>query len=95
MFERLEMMVDDLSSIKHIRPIIGAHHERWDGTGYPYGLKGTAIPLHGRIMAIVDVYDALVSGSRSRKALKEEEAIRIILDNAGKHFDPTIAEVFF
>jgi len=70
------------------------HHERWDGTGYPHGLKGTDIPLHGRIMAIVDVYDALVSKRPYKEPLTEEEAINIITENAGKQFDPEIVQVF-
>jgi len=70
------------------------HHERWDGTGYPHGLKGTDIPLHGRIMAIVDVYDALVSKRPYKEPLTEDEAINIITENAGKQFDPEIVQVF-
>ena len=71
------------------------HHERWDGTGYPYGLKGTDIPLHGRIVAIVDVYDALTTDRPYKKAFPGDEAVRIIMDGSGKHFDPEIAAVFF
>jgi putative two-component system response regulator len=70
------------------------HHERWDGTGYPHGLKGTEIPLQGRIMAIVDVYDALVSRRSYKEPLNEGEAADIIKAKAGKHFDPKIVEVF-
>jgi putative two-component system response regulator len=70
------------------------HHERWDGTGYPHGLKGTEIPLHGRIMAIIDVYDALVSKRSYKDAFTNEEAVNIITKNAHKHFDPKIVEVF-
>jgi len=70
------------------------HHERWDGKGYPYGLKGTDIPLHGRIMAIVDAYDALVSKRPYREAYTNEEAVDIILKDSGKQFDPKIVEVF-
>ena len=70
------------------------HHERWDGTGYPYGLSGTDIPLHGRIMAIVDVYDALTSDRPYKKAFSDEEALSIIMDGSGKHFDPEIVNVF-
>jgi putative two-component system response regulator len=70
------------------------HHERWDGTGYPHGLKGTEIPLVGRIMAIVDVYDALVSKRPYKEALTNKDAVDIITMNAGKHFDPKIVEVF-
>ena len=71
------------------------HHERWDGRGYPYGLKGAEIPLQGRIMAIVDVYDALTSERPYKKAFTCEEAFRIIMDDAGKHFDPHIADVLY
>jgi putative two-component system response regulator len=70
------------------------HHERWDGTGYPYGLAGTEIPLQGRIMAIADVYDALVSLRSYKEPLAEEEAVNIIAMNAGKQFDPKIVKVF-
>jgi putative two-component system response regulator len=70
------------------------HHERWDGMGYPHGLAGTKIPLQGRIMAIADVYDALVSRRSYKEALTDEEAINIITMNAGKQFDPKIVEIF-
>jgi putative two-component system response regulator len=70
------------------------HHECWDGTGYPHGLAGTEIPLQGRIMAIADVYDALVSSRSYKEPLTEEEAIKIITMNAGKQFDPKIVKVF-
>jgi putative two-component system response regulator len=70
------------------------HHERWDGTGYPHGLKETEIPLQGRIMAIVDVYDALISKRSYKEAITDEEAVHIITTSAGQHFDPKIVEVF-
>jgi len=70
------------------------HHEKWNGRGYPYGLKENEIPLHGRIMAIVDAYDALTSERPYKKASSSEEAIEIIRKDAGKHFDPRITEVF-
>jgi len=73
----------------------GTHHERWDGKGYPRGLKGTDIPLQGRIMAIVDVYDALVSERPYKRAFSDDEAINIIMQNSGTHFDPKIADLFF
>jgi len=72
----------------------GYHHERWDGTGYPRGLKGTDIPLQGRIMAIADVYDALVSDRSYKKAYSHKRAVEIILENRGKQFDPNIVDVF-
>jgi len=73
----------------------GYHHERWDGTGYPHGLAGKDIPIQGRIMALVDVYDALISERPYKKAFTHEDAIKIIMEGAGKHFDPAIAEVFY
>ena len=72
----------------------GCHHERWDGKGYPHGLKGMDIPLQGRIMAFVDVYDALVSERPYKKAFSHEEANRIIIENTETQFDPIIADVF-
>ncbi|MCL1815607.1 MAG: response regulator [Treponema sp.] len=84
--------VDFLSSAKLSAAY---HHERWDGKGYPYGVKETDIPLHGRIMAIVDVYDALTSDRPYKKAFSNDEAVSIIMDGSGKHFDPRITEVFF
>jgi HD-GYP domain-containing protein (c-di-GMP phosphodiesterase class II) len=74
--------------------IAAAHHERWDGTGYPLGLKGTAIPLSARIVAIADVYDALVSKRVYKKARAHGECVDIIRQEAGKHFDPQLVEVF-
>ena len=70
------------------------HHENWNGKGYPHGLKGDEIPLQGRIMAIADTYDALVSARPYKSAFTDEEAINIIVGESGKRFDPTIVEVF-
>jgi len=81
--------------LRNAKLFAGAHHERWDGKGYPRGLKGTEIPLQGRIMAIVDVYDALVSERPYKKAFTDDEAVKIIMENSGTHFDPKIAEIFF
>ena len=78
----------------HALLIAGTHHEKWDGSGYPEGLKGESIPLEGRLMAIADVYDALISERPYKKALKHEEACRIIEESSGTHFDPTLVEVF-
>ena len=85
---------DNVEFLRHAKLFAGYHHERWDGTGYPYGLKDTKIPIQGRIMAIVDVYDALVSSRPYKKAFGEEETLGIIKDSAGKHFDPYIMDVF-
>ena len=70
------------------------HHESWDGTGYPNGLKGMEIPIQGRIMAIADVYDALISERPYKPAFPHEDAVRIILEDRGKRFDPAIVDVF-
>ncbi len=70
------------------------HHEKWDGTGYPRGLKGDNIPLSARIFAVVDVWDALTSDRVYRKALPKEEALQIILRQAGKQFDPKVVGHF-
>jgi putative two-component system response regulator len=83
------------SFLIHAKLFAGQHHERWDGTGYPQGLKGEEISLEGRILAIADVYDALVSDRPYKNAFSHEKAVGIIMDDAGEHFDPKIAEVFF
>jgi putative two-component system response regulator len=74
--------------------IATTHHERWDGTGYPAGLRGVQIPLAGRLMAIADVYDALRSRRVYKGALSHEEACAIIRKDAGRHFDPALAGIF-
>jgi len=79
----------------HTAKLVAAyHHERWDGTGYPYGLKGTDIPLPGRIVAIIDAYDAIVSERPYRKAMTHDEAVEIINNESGQHFDPSIVDAF-
>ena len=80
--------------LDHAVLIAGTHHEKWDGSGYPIGLKGREIPLEGRLMAVADVYDALVSVRPYKKAFTHEEACQIILKDSGTHFDPDIVEVF-
>ncbi|HOV63724.1 MAG TPA: HD domain-containing phosphohydrolase, partial [Spirochaetia bacterium] len=70
------------------------HHERWDGTGYPNGLKGKDIPLSARIVAIADVYDALTSDRPYKKAFTHEEAVKTIQEESGKQFDPDIVDAF-
>ena len=71
-----------------------SHHEKWNGTGYPHRLQGDAIPLLGRCMAIVDVYDALVSVRPYKKSITHETALKIISEGRGTHFDPVIVDVF-
>jgi len=86
-----------LSSVNEFAPLaeyVLAHHERWDGKGYPKGLKGEEIPLEARIIAVADTYDAMTSDRPYRKALSKEVAIEEIERNAGTQFDPCIARVF-
>ncbi|TAJ82028.1 MAG: HD domain-containing protein [Gallionellaceae bacterium] len=74
--------------------IAESHHEKWDGSGYPYGLKGNAIPLSGRILALVDVYDALRSKRCYKESFSHEKSRAIIQEGEGKHFDPDIVSCF-
>jgi GAF domain-containing protein len=74
-------------------PIVRAHHEKWDGTGYPYGLAGEAIPIGARILAAVDCFDALASDRQYRKALPLDEAMAKVVADAGKAFDPQVVEI--
>ena len=74
-------------------PIVRAHHEKWDGSGYPNGLKGEAIPIGARILAAVDCLDALASDRQYRRALPLAEAMARVVDEAGKSFDPRVVEV--
>src|SRR3954452_18372946 len=76
------------------RDIAATHHERWDGTGYPAGLKEQDIPLCGRIVALADVYDALTSKRVYKNAFAHEVAKSIIVKDAGAHFDPAIVGAF-
>jgi response regulator RpfG family c-di-GMP phosphodiesterase len=83
------------SRFLHIgRDIATCHHEKWDGSGYPAGLKGDAIPLSARLMAIADVYDALISHRVYKKAFSHEEAASIIIRGHGAHFDPDLVDAF-
>lgn len=70
------------------------HHEKWDGSGYPNGLKGEAIPLEARIIAVADAYDAMTSERSYRVALSKEKAIEELRKGSGTHFDPEIVTVF-
>ena len=86
---------DSLPFIRTAAEIAGTHHEKFDGSGYPLGLVGKEIPLSGRLMAIIDVYDALVNQRVYKPAFPHEEALRIIAENRGTHFDPDITDAFF
>jgi response regulator RpfG family c-di-GMP phosphodiesterase len=71
------------------------HHEKFDGSGYPNGLKGLEIPLYGRIIAVADVFDALTSARPYKSAWDVDRAVTFILDGAGSHFDPVCVDAFF
>ena len=91
---KIEESTRENAFLKHARIMAGSHHEKWDGTGYFLGLKGENIPLQGRLMAIVDVYDALTTDRPYKKALPHKEAIKIIEQEIGSHFDPLIGKTF-
>jgi putative two-component system response regulator len=80
--------------LKYAKQFAGYHHERWDGTGYPFGLSGESIPLQGRIMAIADVYDALVTQRPYKQPIPHDQAVNIIKEGSGTQFDPVLVEVF-
>mgnify|MGYP001599780595 FL=1 len=87
--------IETLGFLKRAKYASLYHHERYDGTGYPKGLKGEQIPLDARIVAIADVYDAMTSERPYRKAISNEEVDRIIKENAGSQFDPRVVNAFF
>jgi HD-GYP domain-containing protein (c-di-GMP phosphodiesterase class II) len=86
-----------LNQIEFLHPcmdIPSYHHERWDGSGYPDGLTGEKIPVTARIFAVIDVWDALTSDRPYRKAWPTDAAVQYIRENAGKHFDPQVTDIF-
>ncbi len=88
---------DWLAPIPYLREAVEipyCHHEKWDGSGYPRGLKGESIPLTSRIFAVVDVWDGLTSGRPYRQAWSHEEVVQYIRENSGVHFDPKVVDVF-
>jgi len=92
--KRIESMSSESDFLKYAEIFAASHHEKWDGTGYPRQHKEHEIPLLGRIMAIADVYDALVSDRPYKKAFTHEEAVRIIIEGKGRHFDPVLVDLF-
>jgi putative two-component system response regulator len=83
------------SSVMKMAKIVAlSHHEKWDGSGFPEGVSGKAIPIEGRIVAICDVFDALISSRPYKKSWSDTEAIDFLRQNAGKHFDPMLVELF-
>ena len=91
--ERMEADSGENELLKHAKIFALTHHEKWDGSGYPNGLSGENIPLQGRIMAIADVYDALISERPYKKAFTHEEAIKIIIEGKGTQFDPVLIDL--
>jgi adenylate cyclase len=84
---------DDLT-LAIAKDIVYTHHEWWNGTGYPQGLAGAQIPIPGRIMAVVDVYDAIRTRNLYHAPMSQDEAVKLILDGKGTHFDPTVVDAF-
>lgn len=85
----------DTDFIRLAQEIALSHHEKWNGSGYPYGLKGNDIPLTGRIVALADVFDALTSERPYKQPFSLEKALAIIKEDSGSHFDPDVSEAFF
>jgi len=83
-----------MKALKHLVPAVYHHHERFDGEGYPDGVKGTAIPLHARVIAIADTFDAMTSSRSYRNALSLRTALSELERNRGAQFDPDIADIF-
>jgi len=92
--EELQKKSSSSVFLRYAKILIGTHHEWWDGSGYPSGLKGRQIPLQGRIMAVVDVYDALISERPYKKPFSHYEAVKLILKGRGSHFDPVLVDLF-
>ncbi len=84
----------EVAFLKIAKEIAYSHQEKWDGSGYPQGLKGDQIPISARLMALADVYDALISRRVYKEPMPHEEAARIILQTSGRHFDPDVVEAF-
>ncbi len=94
MIDRIEKNTSQNAFLAYAKVLAGYHHEKWNGTGYPHGLSCTDIPLEGRIMAIADVYDALISQRPYKKPFTHEQAVEIITEGRGTHFDPLLADLF-
>jgi putative two-component system response regulator len=80
--------------LKYAKEIAYAHQEKWDGSGYPLGISGDEIPISARLMAVADVYDALISRRVYKEGMSHDDAVEIIIEGSGKHFDPDIVDAF-
>jgi putative two-component system response regulator len=85
---------EGVNFLKYAEEIANGHHEKWDGSGYPLGLSGNAIPVSARLMAIADVYDALLSKRCYKEAFSHAKALEIMEEGKGKHFDPVMLDIF-
>jgi putative two-component system response regulator len=92
--DKIGQNTSEKTFLEYAKIFAGTHHEKWDGSGYPKGLKGEGIPIHGRLMAIADVYDALISERPYKKPFTHEEAVDIIRVGRSTHFDPELTDVF-
>ncbi len=90
-----EQALGGTSFLTYAREIAETHHEKWDGSGYPKRLKGRDIPISGRLMAVADVYDALISKRVYKPAFSHDKAVAIIREGKGQHFDPAVVEAMF
>ena len=91
-----EILADSKSELLQMAAVIAlTHHERWDGTGYPRGLAGVSIPIEGRITAVADVFDALLSDRSYRPALPLEKVVEMMEEGRGTHFDPEVVDALF
>ena len=93
-----QTVYDMLYSVEYLRPALNipyCHHEKWDGSGYPRGLKGEQIPLAARLFAVADVWEALTSDRPYRPAWTQEDALIFIREQSGSHFDPAVVDLFF
>jgi putative two-component system response regulator len=91
---RAELELGSTDFLQLAREIAYTHHEHWDGNGYPQGLKGNDIPISGRLMAIADVYDALISKRIYKEAYSHQRAVEIVAESSGSHLDPDMVEAF-
>jgi putative two-component system response regulator len=92
--EKIQESARESVFLTHAKIMAGTHHEKWDGSGYPRGMAGYDIPLQGRLLALVDVYDALVSERPYKKPFPPDQALEIIKQGSGAQFDPTLVDIF-